>query len=279
VGIPGSDTEMKPSRILDRMSENAIKRASNSQAIKPRGALDDLVPPVCRREISHRAGGAAFARAGAAVSQQLSRLRLEGWDPAPRCKTMIYRLAWMPPQKIIGIRSTRCFLQARRSGLTRAATAPDRPNSRSDAKRARLCATSHAARLRPQILITGRMNYSCCVATVGVLLSCAAAVRQFLDRRVPLFCGFKGVATVACPSAKVLGGKIRSRRFGDMEFKSRRVELLNRCLRVRPCSAAAPGRSPDFLERLCKRPVIIWSRHLLCPLLRCTADGSIFRRA
>ena len=86
MGNPGSDTEMSQAD-RDRMAENAARASNFLKAISHEGRLIELL-----------------SARQAAVSQQLSRLRLEGLvTPRRDGKTIYYRLADDRPQKIMEV--------------------------------------------------------------------------------------------------------------------------------------------------------------------------------
>lgn len=100
--IPGSDTEMSQAD-LDRMSENAIRASNFLKAISHEGRLMILCH-LSAGEKSVTELEALLSARQAAVSQQLSRLRLEGLvTPRRDGKTIYYRLADDRPQKIMEV--------------------------------------------------------------------------------------------------------------------------------------------------------------------------------
>ena len=102
MGNPGSDTEMSQAD-RDRMAENAARASNFLKAISHEGRLMILCHLSAGEKSVTELEELLSARQ-AAVSQQLSRLRLEGLV-APRRdgKTIYYRLADDRPQKIMEV--------------------------------------------------------------------------------------------------------------------------------------------------------------------------------
>jgi len=102
VGNPGSDTEMSHAD-RDRMAENAARASNFLKAISHEGRLMILCHLSAGEKSVTELEELLSARQ-AAVSQQLSRLRLEGLvTPRRDGKTIYYRLADDRPQKIMEV--------------------------------------------------------------------------------------------------------------------------------------------------------------------------------
>ena len=102
MGIPGSDTEMNQTD-RDRMAENAARASNFLKAISHEGRLMILCHLSAGEKSVTELEELLSARQ-AAVSQQLSRLRLEGLvTPRRDGKTIYYRLADDRPQKIMDV--------------------------------------------------------------------------------------------------------------------------------------------------------------------------------
>jgi DNA-binding transcriptional ArsR family regulator len=102
VGNPGSDTEMSQAD-RDRMAENAARASNFLKAISHEGRLMILCHLSAGEKSVTELEELLSARQ-AAVSQQLSRLRLEGLvTPRRDGKTIYYRLADDRPQKIMEV--------------------------------------------------------------------------------------------------------------------------------------------------------------------------------
>ena len=102
MGNPGSDTEMSQAD-RDRMAENAARASNFLKAISHEGRLMILCHLSAGEKSVTELEELLSARQ-AAVSQQLSRLRLEGLVPPRRDgKTIFYRLADDRPQKIMEV--------------------------------------------------------------------------------------------------------------------------------------------------------------------------------
>jgi DNA-binding transcriptional ArsR family regulator len=102
VGNPGSDTEMSQAD-RDRMAENAARASNFLKAISHEGRLMILCHLSAGEKSVTELEELLSARQ-AAVSQQLSRLRLEGLvTPRREGKTIYYRLADDRPQKIMEV--------------------------------------------------------------------------------------------------------------------------------------------------------------------------------
>jgi DNA-binding transcriptional ArsR family regulator len=102
VGNPGSDTEMSQAD-RDRMAENAARASNFLKAISHEGRLMILCHLSAGEKSVTELEELLSARQ-AAVSQQLSRLRLEGLvTPRRDGKTIFYRLADDRPQKIMEV--------------------------------------------------------------------------------------------------------------------------------------------------------------------------------
>jgi len=102
VGNPGSDTEMSQAD-RDRMAENAARASNFLKAISHEGRLMILCHLSAGEKSVTELEQLLSARQ-AAVSQQLSRLRLEGLvTPRRDGKTIYYRLADDRPQKIMEV--------------------------------------------------------------------------------------------------------------------------------------------------------------------------------
>lgn len=102
MGNPGSDTEMSQAD-RDRMAENAARASNFLKAISHEGRLMILCHLSAGEKSVTELEQLLSARQ-AAVSQQLSRLRLEGLvTPRRDGKTIYYRLADDRPQKIMEV--------------------------------------------------------------------------------------------------------------------------------------------------------------------------------
>lgn len=102
MGNPGSDTEMSQAD-RDRMAENAARASNFLKAISHEGRLMILCHLSAGEKSVTELEELLSARQ-AAVSQQLSRLRLEGLvTPRRDGKTIYYRLADDRPQKIMEV--------------------------------------------------------------------------------------------------------------------------------------------------------------------------------
>ena len=102
MGNPGSDTEMSQAD-RDRMAENAARASNFLKAISHEGRLMILCHLSAGEKSVTELEELLSARQ-AAVSQQLSRLRLEGLvTPRRDGKTIFYRLADDRPQKIMEV--------------------------------------------------------------------------------------------------------------------------------------------------------------------------------
>ena len=102
MGNPGSDTEMNQAD-RDRMAENAARASNFLKAISHEGRLMILCHLSAGEKSVTELEELLSARQ-AAVSQQLSRLRLEGLvTPRRDGKTIYYRLADDRPQKIMEV--------------------------------------------------------------------------------------------------------------------------------------------------------------------------------
>ena len=102
MGNPGSDTEMSQAD-RDRMAENAARASNFLKAIGHEGRLMILCHLSAGEKSVTELEELLSARQ-AAVSQQLSRLRLEGLvTPRRDGKTIYYRLADDRPQKIMEV--------------------------------------------------------------------------------------------------------------------------------------------------------------------------------
>ena len=102
MGNPGSDTEMSQAD-RDRMAENAARASNFLKAISHEGRLMILCHLSAGEKSVTELEELLSARQ-AAVSQQLSRLRLEGLvTPSRDGKTISYRLADDRPQKIMEV--------------------------------------------------------------------------------------------------------------------------------------------------------------------------------
>ena len=102
MGNPGSDTEMSQAD-RDRMAENAARASNFLKAISHEGRLMILCH-LSAGEKSVTEPEELLSARQAAVSQQLSRLRLEGLvTPRRDGKTIYYRLADDRPQKIMEV--------------------------------------------------------------------------------------------------------------------------------------------------------------------------------
>ena len=102
MGNPGSDTEMSQAD-RDRMAENAARASNFLKAISHEGRLMILCHLSAGEKSVTELEDLLSARQ-AAVSQQLSRLRLEGLvTPRRDGKTIYYRLADDRPQKIMEV--------------------------------------------------------------------------------------------------------------------------------------------------------------------------------
>ena len=102
MGNPGSDTEMSQAD-RDRMAENAARASNFLKAISHEGRLMILCH-LSPGEKSVTELEELLSARQAAVSQQLSRLRLEGLvTPRRDGKTIYYRLADDRPQKIMEV--------------------------------------------------------------------------------------------------------------------------------------------------------------------------------
>ena len=102
MGNPGSDTEMSQAD-RDRMAENAARASNFLKAISHEGRLMILCHLSAGEKSVTELEELLSARQ-AAVSQQLSRLRLEGLvTPRRDGKTNFYRLADDRPQKIMEV--------------------------------------------------------------------------------------------------------------------------------------------------------------------------------
>jgi len=102
VGNPGFDTEMSQAD-RDRMAENAARASNFLKAISHEGRLMILCHLSAGEKSVTELEELLSARQ-AAVSQQLSRLRLEGLvTPRRDGKTIFYRLADDRPQKIMEV--------------------------------------------------------------------------------------------------------------------------------------------------------------------------------
>lgn len=102
MGNPGSDTEMSQAD-QDRMAENAARASNFLKAISHEGRLMILCHLSAGEKSVTELEELLSARQ-AAVSQQLSRLRLEGLvTPRRDGKTIYYRLADDRPQKIMEV--------------------------------------------------------------------------------------------------------------------------------------------------------------------------------
>ena len=102
MGNPGSDTEMSQAD-RDRMAENAARASNFLKAISHEGRLMILCHLSAGEKSVTELEELLSARQ-AAVSQQLSRLRLEGpVTPRRDGKTIYYRLADDRPQKIMEV--------------------------------------------------------------------------------------------------------------------------------------------------------------------------------
>lgn len=102
MGNPGSDTEMSQAD-RDRMAENAARASNFLKAISHEGRLMILCHLSAGEKSVTELEELLSARQ-AAVSQQLSRLRLEGLvTPRREGKTIYYRLADDRPQKIMEV--------------------------------------------------------------------------------------------------------------------------------------------------------------------------------
>ena len=102
MGNPGSDTEMSQAD-RDRMAENAARASNFLKAISHEGRLMILCHLSAGEKSVTELEELLSARQ-AAVSQQLSRLRLEGLGtPRRDGKTIYYRLADDRPQKIMEV--------------------------------------------------------------------------------------------------------------------------------------------------------------------------------
>ena len=102
MGTPGSDTEMSQAD-RDRMAENAARASNFLKAISHEGRLMILCHLSAGEKSVTELEELLSARQ-AAVSQQLSRLRLEGLvTPRRDGKTIYYRLADDRPQKIMEV--------------------------------------------------------------------------------------------------------------------------------------------------------------------------------
>ena len=102
MGNPGSDTEMSQAD-RDRMAENAARASNFLKAISHEGRLMILCHLSAGEKSVTELEELLSARQ-AAVSQQLSRLRLEGLvTPRRDGKTIYYRLADDRPQQIMEV--------------------------------------------------------------------------------------------------------------------------------------------------------------------------------
>ena len=102
MGNPGSDTEMSQAD-RDRMAENAARASNFLKAISHEGRLMILCHLSAGEKSVTELEELLSARQ-AAVSQQLSRLRLEGLvTPRRDGKTIYYRLADDRPQRIMEV--------------------------------------------------------------------------------------------------------------------------------------------------------------------------------
>ena len=102
MGNPGSNTEMSQAD-RDRMAENAARASNFLKAISHEGRLMILCHLSAGEKSVTELEELLSARQ-AAVSQQLSRLRLEGLvTPRRDGKTIYYRLADDRPQKIMEV--------------------------------------------------------------------------------------------------------------------------------------------------------------------------------
>lgn len=102
MGNPGSDTEMSQAD-RDRMAENAARASNFLKAISHEGRLMILCHLSAGEKSVTELEELLSARQ-AAVSQQLSRLRLEGLvTPRRDGKTIYYQLADDRPQKIMEV--------------------------------------------------------------------------------------------------------------------------------------------------------------------------------
>lgn len=102
MGNPGSGTEMSQAD-RDRMAENAARASNFLKAISHEGRLMILCHLSAGEKSVTELEELLSARQ-AAVSQQLSRLRLEGLvTPRRDGKTIYYRLADDRPQKIMEV--------------------------------------------------------------------------------------------------------------------------------------------------------------------------------
>ncbi len=102
MGNPGSDTEMSQAD-RDRMAENAARASNFLKAISHEGRLMILCHLVSGEKSVTELEDLLSARQ-AAVSQQLSRLRLEGLVTSRReGKAIYYRLADDKPRRLLEV--------------------------------------------------------------------------------------------------------------------------------------------------------------------------------